>query len=211
MAGEIFTLDADNNAAVRTVSVNAGASETNSPVIFTKDANGNAAVRVVAVSSVADQNVVIVSKTMPAASAEVYGQVHIYTGATGATFTRGYIYECVGTIIYTDTVSFEPATVSGTFVTASAGSLSNLAAQYISGDVSSIVSGTMTFDEAGDLWRFTGKDANGNTVGTFQLYTEDYRDAGFTFTGTPENGDVVDFTCTIEVSSATYSWQRLEP
>lgn len=38
MAGEIFTLDADNNAAVRTVSVNAGASETNSPVIFTKDA-----------------------------------------------------------------------------------------------------------------------------------------------------------------------------
>ena len=43
MAGDIFTLDADNNAAVRTVSVNAGASETNSPVIFTKDANGNAA------------------------------------------------------------------------------------------------------------------------------------------------------------------------
>lgn len=38
MAGDIFTLDADNNAAVRTVSVNAGASETNSPVIFTKDA-----------------------------------------------------------------------------------------------------------------------------------------------------------------------------
>lgn len=39
MAGDIFTLDADNNAAVRTVSVNAGASETNSPVIFTKDAD----------------------------------------------------------------------------------------------------------------------------------------------------------------------------
>ena len=38
MAGDIFTLDADNNAAGRTVSVNAGASETNSPVIFTKDA-----------------------------------------------------------------------------------------------------------------------------------------------------------------------------
>lgn len=47
MAGDIFTLDAENNAAVRTVSVNAGASETNSPVIFTTDADGNAAVRVV--------------------------------------------------------------------------------------------------------------------------------------------------------------------
>lgn len=47
MAGDIFTLDADNNAAVRTVPVNAAASETNSPVIFTTDENGNAAVRVV--------------------------------------------------------------------------------------------------------------------------------------------------------------------
>ena len=47
MAGDIFTLDADNNAVVRTVPVNAAASETNSPVIFTTDENGNAAVRVV--------------------------------------------------------------------------------------------------------------------------------------------------------------------
>ena len=211
MPGEIFTKDTNNNAAVRTVSVSAGAPESNKADIFTKDANGNTAVRVIAVDSAEEKNVIIVSKAMPTADADIMGQVHIYTGATGATFTRGYIYECVGTIVYTDTVSFEPATVSGTVVTASAGSLSNLAAQYISGDVSSIVSGTMTFDEAGDLWRFTGKDANGNTVGTFQLYTEDYRDAGFTFTGTPENGDVVAFTCDIEVASATYAWERLEP
>lgn len=47
MADDIFTLDDNNNAAVRTVSVKAGASETNSPVIFTTDENGNAAVRVV--------------------------------------------------------------------------------------------------------------------------------------------------------------------
>ena len=47
MEGDIFTLDSDNNAAVRTVSVKAGTAETNSPVIFTTDENGNAAVRVV--------------------------------------------------------------------------------------------------------------------------------------------------------------------
>lgn len=47
MAGDIFTLDTDNNAAVRTVNVKAGAAETNSPIIFTTDENGNAAVRVV--------------------------------------------------------------------------------------------------------------------------------------------------------------------
>lgn len=46
MADDIFTLDDNNNAAVRTVSVKAAASETNSPVIFTTDENGNACVRV---------------------------------------------------------------------------------------------------------------------------------------------------------------------
>lgn len=44
---DIFTLDENNNAAVRTVSVNAGATESNQPDIFTTDENGNAAVRVV--------------------------------------------------------------------------------------------------------------------------------------------------------------------
>lgn len=47
MANDIFTTDDSNNAAVRTVSVKAGATETNQPDIFTTDENGNAAVRVV--------------------------------------------------------------------------------------------------------------------------------------------------------------------
>lgn len=44
---DIFTLDENNNAAVRTVGVKAGAVESNQPDIFTTDENGNAAVRVV--------------------------------------------------------------------------------------------------------------------------------------------------------------------
>lgn len=44
---DIFTLDENNNAAVRTVGVKAGAAESNQPDIFTTDENGNAAVRVV--------------------------------------------------------------------------------------------------------------------------------------------------------------------
>lgn len=55
MAGDIFTLDADNNAAVRTVPVNAAASETNSPVIFTTDEDGNTAVRTVSVNAGASE------------------------------------------------------------------------------------------------------------------------------------------------------------
>lgn len=46
MSNEIFTVDDNNNAAVRTVSVK-GIVESNKKDIFTKDENGNAAVRVV--------------------------------------------------------------------------------------------------------------------------------------------------------------------
>ena len=46
MDNDIFTLDTNNNAAVRTVSVSRSAPESNSPIIFTTDDNGNACVRV---------------------------------------------------------------------------------------------------------------------------------------------------------------------
>lgn len=95
MADDIFTLDDNNNAAVRTVSVNAGASETNSPVIFTKDADGNAAVRVVGSGGSVDESRIIVkSDTIPQASADEFGKFYCYSGTTNATYTHGYIYEC---------------------------------------------------------------------------------------------------------------------
>ena len=46
MDNDIFTVDTNNNAAVRTVSVSRSAPESNSPIIFTTDDNGNACVRV---------------------------------------------------------------------------------------------------------------------------------------------------------------------
>ena len=212
MADDIFTLDDNNNAAVRTVSVKAGVSESNSPVIFTQDENGNACVRVMGGAGSIDENRIIVkSDTIPVASADNVGQLYCYSGTTNATYTHNYIYECVsGSTVYTDTVEFEPATVSGTVVTATSNSLANLCAEYITGaDITDIVSGTMTYASNDDLWVFVGKDAEDNTVGTFQLYTQDYEDAGFTFTGTPEDGDVVAFTCTI-TETTTYSWQRVD-
>lgn len=208
---DIFTLDENNNAAVRTVGVKAGAVESNQPDIFTTDENGNAAVRVVGSGGSIDENKVIVkSADIPVPSADVLGQMYCYDGTTNATYTHGYVYECVeGQPTYTDTVEFEPASVSGTVVTATSNALANLCAEYITGDITSIVSGTMTYDESGDLWVFVGKDAEDNTVGSFQLYTQDFIDAGFTFTGTPQDGDVVTFTCTITESS-TYVWERID-
>lgn len=153
--------------------------------------------------------VIIKTTTMPSASSVPAGSEYQYMGATNATYTHGYIYECVGTSTYTSTETFEPATVSGTVVTCTSDAFTSLASTYIHTDITQIVSGTMTFDSLSDLWVFVGKDAEDNTVGTYQVYQTDYEDAGFTFTGTPEEGDVVAFTCTI-TETTNYSWNRID-
>lgn len=173
-------------------------------VVLTADLLGNGGG-----GSVDYSKVVSKTKTMPVASADNANIIYLYDGTTNATYTHGYIYENEKTAIYTDSVTFEPATLSGTVVAATAGALSNLCAEYITGDITSIVSGTLVYLAAGDLWLLTGKDAEDNTVGSFQVYTPDYEAAGFTFTGTPEDGDVVAFTCTIEEDTVTYSWVQI--
>lgn len=211
MEGDIFTLDSDNNAAVRTVSVNAGAAETNSPVIFTKDADGNAAVRVVGGGggSVDYTKVVSKTKTMPVAGADNANMIYLYDGPTNATYTHGYVYENKKTATYTGTVSFEPATLSGTTVACSGDDFANFLTE--SGvEPLNVVSGTMTYDAAGNLWILVGKNASDETVLSFQEYQEDYEDFGFTFTGTPQDGDVIAFTCTVEEASASYTWERID-
>ena len=57
---------------------------------------------------------------------------------------------------------------------------------------------------------FVGQDDTDTTVCTFQLYVQDYIDAGFTFTGTLEDGDVIAFSCTIEETGAVYAWERVD-
>ena len=153
---------------------------------------------------------VVHADTLPTASAVNEGQVYLYTGATDASYTHGYVYECQCTPVYTDTTIFTAATLSGTVVTATAGALSGLAGKYIHADVTKIVSGTLTYDLAGELWIFYGYDSSNTEVGHFQLYQQDYVDAGFTFTGTPQDGDVVAFTTSISVASITYSWARVD-
>ena len=210
MSDSIFTLDDENNAAINTVMMN-GIVESNKKDIFTEDENGNAAVRVVGgAGSVGKNNIIIKSDTIPAASAEELGRFYCYSGETDTDFHHGYVYECVaGTPTYTDTVEFDPASLSGTIVTTTGNALADLCAEYITGDITSIVSGTMTYDQSGDLWVFVGKDENDSTVGSFQLYTQDFIDAGFTFTGTLQDGDVVAFTCTVTETS-TYTWERID-
>lgn len=148
-------------------------------------------------------------ETMPEATVDNAGAIVNYKGATNANYTNGYFYKNVVTTSYTSTETFEPATVSGTVVTCTSEAFTSLASTYIHADITQIVSGTLTFDSSSDLWVFVGKDAEDNTVGTYQVYQTDYENAGFTFTGTPAEGDVVAFTCTITESSS-YAWTRTD-
>lgn len=109
--------------------------------------------------------------------------------------------------VYDSTVSFEAATLSGTTVSCSG---SDFAAflKANSTNPAAITNGTLTYVVGGDLWVFDGKDELGTTVDSFQIYQGDYETAGFTFTGTPVDGDVVSFTCTVTEISANYYWDE---
>lgn len=149
------------------------------------------------------------AETMPTADASNAGQQFLYSGESDATYTHGYIYENVKTATYTGTVSFEAATLSGTTVTCSGDNFANFLTEA-GADPTPIASGTMTYEADATGWRLVGKDSNDNTVTTFIEYVEDYEDAGFVFTGTPQDNDVIAFTCTVEEASATYTWTRID-
>lgn len=172
-------------------------------VVMTVDATGGSG------GSVDYSKTVQKTATMPTADASNVGQVYLYTGNTDSNYTQNYIYKNVKTATYTGTVSFEAATLSGTTVACSGDDFANFLTE--SGvEPLSVVSGTMTYDTASSLWVLVGKNANNETVLTFQEYQQDFVDAGFTFTGTPEDGDVIAFTCTVQEASATYAWTRID-
>lgn len=207
---DVLTRNDDGELSLRTVN-SSGDTGVDPNDVYTRDENGKLCVRVTGSGgSVDETKVIVLSDTIPQADADSLGKFYCYKGVTNSSYTHGYVYECVeGQSTYTDTVEFEPASLSGTVVTATNNSLANLCAEYITGDITSIVSGTMTYNESGEIWAFVGKDAEDNTVGSFQLYTQDFIDAGFTFTGTLQDGDVVAFTCTITESS-NYVWERVD-
>lgn len=153
--------------------------------------------------------IIVKSATMPTASAVPAGAVYQYVGTTTSTYTHGYIYENKTTPVYDSTVEFNPASISGTTVACSGSDFAAFVAQYGSGDIDTIIKGTITYDESGNLLVFVGQDGTDATVCTFQVYTQDYEDAGFTFTGTLADGDVINFSCTI-TESASYAWSRID-
>ena len=141
---------------------------------------------------------------MPEATESNLGRFIQFVGATGD-YTNGFIYVNKTSTSYDSTVEFNPASISGTTVACSGSDFASLVQEYGSGNITDIITGTLTYDESGEILVFVGKDDTDTTVCTFQLYTQDYEDAGFTFTGTLANGDVITFSCAIE-EITNYGW-----
>ena len=210
MPDDIITRDSQGNLAVNTVSSTEASVPYNYDDCFTVDTNGRRALRVVGGSGGSvDTSKLLNVDTLPIASATNVGKFYLYNGATDANYTHGYIYECVSTPVYDSTVEFNPASISGTTAACSGSDFATLVAEYGTGGIDTIIKGTLTYDESGELLVFVGQDDTDTTVCTFQLYEQDYVDAGFTFTGALADGDVINFSCTI-TESATYAWSRID-
>lgn len=208
---DIIVRDSEGQLAVNTVSSTEANVPYNYDDCFTVDENGRRALRVVgAGGGSVDLTKVLNVDSLPTASAENAGKYYLYSGATDSNYTHGYIYENKSTTTYTSTVSFDPASISSTTATCSGDDFAALVAEWGSGDITTIIKGTLTYDVSGGLLVFVGKDDTDTTVCTFQLYTQDYEDAGFVFTGTFADGDVIAFTCTIEEDTVSYAWERID-
>ena len=208
MNDDALTRNGQGELAVRTVSTS-GDNYVDKNDVYTRDNDGKLAVRIVGGGGGSiDTSKVVNAGTLPTAGSSSEGKFYLYTGATDENYTHGYIYECVATPVYDATVEFNPASISGTTATCSGSDFAELVAQWGSGDIDTIIKGTLTYDGGSSLLVFVGQDDTDTTVCTFQLYTQDFEDAGFTFTGTFEDGDVITFSCTITQTGSTYAWER---
>ena len=136
---------------------------------------------------------------IPEASKDLEGLVIQYIGETITGYMHGYFYECMEKDI--STITFTPDKIS------CSGDSFMAFLKTITPDYNDVVSGTMTYLEAGDIWVFVGNDKDGQEVVTYQQYTGDFENFGFTFTGTFEDEEVISFARAVEV---TYGWERID-
>lgn len=210
---DIFTLDENNNAAVRTVSVKAGGAETNRPDIFTTDENGNAAVRVVGSGGDIDESrVIIKSADIPVASADELNKFYCYDGETNATYTHGYIYQCVaGSPYYEANIAFEQST----FASEDFYKAGQLIVDAGVANPESVASVSMTYALDGNLWSIVFKDSEDNALNTaYSIYTEDLeQDYDILPVIDPSeftDGQVVTGSVNNIVEHVDYSWERMD-
>lgn len=214
MTNDVFTLDENNNAAIRTVGVNPGSAETNSPSVFTEDENGNTCIRVTGSGggSVDESKVIVLSDTIPTADADNLGKFYCYKGTTNASYTHGYVYECVeGSTYYVANIAFEQST----FASESFEKAGQLIVDAGVSDPTEVTGGTMTYALAGNLWSIVFTDENGNDLNTpYSIYTDDLeQDYDILPVIDPSDfvdGQVVSMTINNVSEEQGYVWERID-
>lgn len=145
-----------------------------------------------------DKPIIVKSATIPTASADMVGKIYQYVGTTGA-YQHGYIYECVAFPV--DSLVFTPNTVSCSWEDLKT---------FLDGETQyadDVVGGTMTYMADGDIWKLQAVNSESLILVDYQQYTQDWIDAGFEFTGTYQDGDVVTF---VRNTTTTYGWERID-
>lgn len=140
---------------------------------------------------------------IPSVETATVGKVYMYIGESNATYTHGYIYECVATQTASD-VAFSGSIITSWSVADFVAYLQEGGSAY-----NEVTHGTLTYDASGGLWDLVGYDANGIKVLSFHEYTEDLEDFGCVFaSSTHQDGDNCTFTMTTEESGK--KWKRLD-
>lgn len=154
-------------------------------------------------SVVKEEDVILLKQSMPEATSSLKGRVFLYMGGTTETYTHGKMYECAGSSTYSGTVEFDVDWVNcdgDDFV------------DFLKEGTrfpEYVVRGEMVYDESASLWTTTLYNANGARIVKYKLYQEDLEDYGITFSETPEDGVVVNFTCEVVETSSSYAWSVL--
>ena len=96
---DVLTRNDDQELAVRTVQSTGDNPASAYDDVYTRDNNGKLAVRVVGGGGgggdVDTTKVVNKAAVLPTAGSDNLGKVYMYSGETDASYTHGYIYECV--------------------------------------------------------------------------------------------------------------------
>ena len=210
-----FTRDDEGYVAVRVVTATEELPASDPDSMFGRDTNGNIAVRVVGTGGgggVDESKVIVLSATIPTADASNLGKFYCYKGTTNATYTHGYVYECVeGSVSYEANIAFE----RGTFASEDFEKAGKLIVDAGVADPTEVTGGTMTYALAGNIWSIVFTDANGNALNTaYNLYTEDLeQDYDILPVIDPRefiDGQVVGMAINNVVKTVDYAWERVD-
>lgn len=202
-----FLRDANGYVAVRVSPTTEVLPAVEPDSMFCRDINGNVSVRV---SGTAGEGSLFLVKEMEVPREAIIGAVRMYIGPTDSDFTHGYIYECVEDgSEHSGLIGFDPSKIAFDYTK---GKLSSFFEEYNISNYWTIVSGSMTYDVAGDIWTINGVNAGGTKVfENLKLYTQDLEDSAFVFINPQQDyhdGEVIEYY--INWTDATKcKWQQL--